>query len=124
MKFTDLPNLGQPLDGGIFAGITTRQDGAHCAVVLLPAKGKELNWKQAQAWAAKQGGELPTRQEQALLYANCKPHLEGTWHWSCETHEDDASSAWDCHFFNGYQYYDHKDTTLSAVAVRSIEIGV
>jgi len=32
-----LPPLGADLGGGKFAGLTTRKDGTHAAVVLLPA---------------------------------------------------------------------------------------
>lgn len=67
MNFAQLPALGAPLEGGVFAGLTTQPDGTHCAVVLLPAKGTDLNWEAAKAWAAEQGGELPSRPVAALL---------------------------------------------------------
>ena len=66
MKFQDLPKLGEQLDGGIFAGIITNPDGTHCAVVGLPGEGRDLNWSDAKAWAAAQGGELPSRPVQTL----------------------------------------------------------
>jgi hypothetical protein len=69
-------------------------------------------------WASTVCGVLPTRQEQALLYANCKPHLQPEWHWSSETHESDASFAWYCYFCIGLQDYDRKSIEGSAVAVR------
>ena len=108
------------------------QPGEHYAGVVLDAEGKvthhlvlmaqkptdKLNWQDAMDWATSAGGHLPTRQEQTLLYANCKPHLEPVWHWSCESHEEDASCAGLCHFFNGYQPYNHKSDVCAAVAVR------
>ena len=54
-------------------------------------------------WAFSVVGALPTRHEQALLYANCKSHLKPKWHWSSETHEEDASYAWGCDFDYGTQ---------------------
>ena len=116
-----LPALGAPLDGGIFAGITTQADGTHCAVVLLPAQGTDLGWQAAKAWAADQGGELPSRPVAALLFANVKAQLRPKWHWTAD--EDDASSAWGCGFGDGYQYNDHKSYAGGAVAVRLIHLA-
>lgn len=33
----------------------------HYAIVGLPGEGRDLNWSDAKAWAAEQGGELPSR---------------------------------------------------------------
>ena len=121
MSITDLPALGQPLDGGVFAGIITRQDGTHCAVVLLPDNGTDLTWAKAKTWAKKQGGELPSRPVAALLFANIKASLQPKWHWTSE--EYDASYAWGCYFDGGGQYVDRKSFEGSAVAVRYITIG-
>jgi len=121
MSITDLPAIGQPLDGGTFAGLITKPDGAHCAVVLLPDNGTDLTWAKAKAWAKKQGGELPSRPVAALLFANCKPRLQPRWHWTSE--EYDASYAWYCGFSNGNQSYSRKSFVGSAVAVRYIKIG-
>ena len=115
-----LPKLGEELDGGTFAGVISKKDGTHCAVVLLPAKGEELTWKKAIAWAEKQGGELPTRPIAALLFANVKDKLQPGWHWTSE--EDDASYAWLCYFYNGGQSNLHKSYEGSAVAVRCIPL--
>lgn len=121
MSITDLPALGQPLDGGTFAGLITTPDGTHCAVVLLPGNGTDLTWAKAKAWAKKQGGELPSRPVAALLFANCKPHLQPRWHWTSE--EFDASYAWFCFFDDGSPGINHKGFDGSAVAVRYIKIG-
>ena len=120
MSITDLPALGQPLDGGVFAGIITRQDGTHCAVVLLPDNGTDLTWAKAKTWAKQQGGELPSRPVAALLFAN-KANLKPKWHWTSE--EYDASYAWLCSFSVGTQYYTLKCFEGSAVAVRLIPIS-
>ncbi len=93
-------------------------------LVLLPNRPESrLNWGDAKAWAESVGGQLPDRQEQALLFANCKPHLQSGWHWSCQEHEEDASYAWGCYFLNGYQSRDLKSFEGSAVAVRLIPIS-
>jgi hypothetical protein len=120
LTLSSLPTLGAPLDGGTFAGLTTKKDGAHCAVVLLPEQAEGLTWKKAMNWAAKQGGELPSRPVAALLFANSKSQLKPTWHWTSD--EDDASYAWVCLFYNGIQIHDRKSYEGSAVAVRLIHL--
>ena len=108
--------------GERYAGIVIDEDGdpEHHLILMAQRPDKKLNWQAAMDWASSVGGSLPSRQEQALLYANCKPHLKPDWHWSSQTHEDDASYAWYCHFSYGTQYDGHKFTELAAVAVRRI----
>ena len=113
--------------GEHYAGAVLDKAGQHKHhLVLLSARpASRLNWQEAMDWAkgnlvAAAGGHLPTRQELALLYANCKPHLEPTWHWSCETNEEDASFAWHCYFSLGLQLSFHKSYEGSVVAVRRV----
>ena len=120
ISFSNLPTLGADLDGGTFAGLTTRKDGTHCAVVLLPEQSEKLTWKKAMNLAEKLGAELPSRPVAALLFANVKSLLKPTWHWTSE--EDDASYAWNCGFLNGYQYGNRKSYEGGAVAVRLIPL--
>ena len=75
----------------------------HHLVLMAPRPDGDLRWQGAMDWAFSVVGALPTRQEQALLYANCKSHLKPKWHWSSETHEEDASYAWGCDFDYGTQ---------------------
>ncbi len=119
LSFATLPTLGADLEGGTFAGITTRKDGTHCAVILLPEKARDLTWKKAVAWATKQGGELPTRPVAALLFANVKDKLTPAWHWTSD--EYDASYAWSCGFNSG-QGFNLKSYEGGAVAVRLIPL--
>lgn len=117
------PEVEIPLfPGERYAGAVLNETGhfQHHLVLMAARPEGKLVWQAAMDWAASVGGELPNRQEQALLYANCKPHLKPEWHWSSETHEDDASYAWNCYFFNGGQYIFHKSYECSAVAVRRI----
>ena len=120
MKFSKLPALNTPLDGGTFAGVITKPDGTHHAVVLLPAKGEDLTWKDAKAWAKEQGGELPSRPIAAMLFANVQSALTPEWHWTAD--ELNASYAWGCFFDFGGQDDTRKDHELPAVAVRLIEL--
>lgn len=108
--------------GERYAGAVLDADGKvqHHLVLMPQRPDGKLNWQAAMEWAESIGGAIPTRQEQALLYANCKPHLTPAWHWSSETYEDDASYAWNCDFFFGSQHYDHKSFEGGAVAVRRV----
>ena len=108
--------------GEHYAGAVLDESGhlIHHLVLMAQRPTDKLNWQAAMDWAEEVGGTLPTRQEQALLFANCKPHLQPAWHWSSEAHEDDASSAWGCYFGYGYQDSSLKRYEGSAVAVRLI----
>ena len=108
--------------GERYGGAVLNETGhiQHHLVLMAARPEGKLQWQAAMDWAASVGGELPNRQEQALLYTNCKPHLQPVWHWSSETHEDDASYAWLCFFGNGGQSYYLKSYEGSAVAVRRI----
>lgn len=92
----------------------------HHLVLMAPRSENKLKWQSACDWAESMGGDLPDRQEQALLYANCKPHLKPEWHWSSETHEDDASYAWGCNFSYGCQGNHRKSYRGAAVLVRRV----
>ena len=106
--------------GERYAGAVLDEYGQHKHhLILLPQRpGKRLAWQSAMDWAASVGGTLPDRQEQALLFANCKPHLTPAWHWSSQPYDGDASCAWYCHFLSGDRTYNHKSYEGSAVAVR------
>lgn len=122
LTLSQLPALGEPLDGGAFAGITTKPDGTHVAVVLLPERGEDMNYDQAVAWAEEQGAQLPTRPVAALLFSNVQPLLQPRWHWCLET--EGASFAWLCSFHFGGQYSGPPNFKGSAVAVRLIPLAV
>ncbi len=89
--------------------------------ILLPARPpKRAPWQAQMDWAASVGGHLPDRQEQPLLYANCKDALPPAWCWSGQEHEKDASYAWLCFFNYGHEYCTRKSYEGSAVAVRRL----
>jgi hypothetical protein len=123
IKFEELTIVLAPCER--YAGIVLDEAGQpmHHLILSTLQPPKKLNWQDAGDWA-KRIGALPTRQELSLLFANCKPHLQPVWHWSSETHEDDASYAWGCDFAHGYFYYHHKSYEGSAVAVRRIPFAL
>jgi hypothetical protein len=111
-------------DGEHYAGAALGADGSvtHHLVLMAEKPASRLDWQAAMDWAASVGGVLPTRQEQALLFANCKPYLEADWHWSSQTHETDASYAWLCGFASGNQTSSVKSYAGCARAVRRLTV--
>lgn len=121
VSLIDLPEVGQPLGNGIFAGLTTHA-GQHCAIVLLADKPPtRLPWRKAMDWAESVGGQLPTRPMAAQLFAAVRTHLDPSWHWTADM--DGASYAWSCYFTNGHQFSHHKSAEGGARAVRLIPIA-
>jgi hypothetical protein len=109
-------------EGEHYAGAVLDEHGEvkHHLVLMAEKPTTKLEWRAAVDWAASVGGELPTRQEQALLFANCKPHMQADWHWSGEMYESDASYAWSCDFDYGGQYSTRKSYEGCARAVRRV----
>lgn len=106
-------------EGEHYAGLVLKADGTPSHhLILLPGEGEDLQWTAAVEWAEKAGGALPTRQEQALLYANLKDQFKPEWYWSGEEHED-GSYAWYQDFDSGGQYVRKYDV-LRARAVRRL----
>lgn len=113
----------QLANGEHYAGLVLNADGKPSHhVILLPGDDGDLTFEQAKEWAAKQGGELPSRQEQSLLFANLKGKFEGTWYWSGQQHETESGWAWCQYFYYGDQYYYFEDSELRARAVRRLVI--
>lgn len=105
--------------GERYAGLVLDAEGyASHHLVLLPSQAESVNWTAAKDWAASAGGELPTRQEQSLLFANLKSEFMPRWYWSAEEYEDDSSYAWSQGFVYGTQDNDVKSFEGHARAVR------
>ena len=109
--------------GEEYAGVIIGKDGAPSHhLILLPGDQDDITWNDATKWAAEIGGELPSRREQALLYANLKEQFEGTWYWSGEQHASLSAFAWSQPFDVGTQYCTSKNDELRARAVCRLEI--
>jgi hypothetical protein len=110
-------------DGEHYAGLILADDGTPSHhLVLLPGDNDDAKWQAAVDWAKSIGGELPSRREQSLLYANCKPQFQQDWYWSSELHASDAQYAWCQDFHDGYQYGTRVNFTCRARAVRRLPI--
>ena len=113
--------------GEHYAGLVIGKDGEPSYhLVLLPGQADDITWEKAMEWASKQGGDsvasLPTRREQALLYANLKEEFEERAYWSCEAHESESGWAWYQYFGSGYQNDYRKHHEFRARAVRRLPI--
>ena len=113
--------------GEHYAGLVIGKDGEPSYhLVLLPGQADDITWDKAMEWAGNQGGDsvasLPTRREQALLYANLKEEFEERAYWSCEAHESESGWAWYQNFNNGNQNNNNRNNELRARAVRRLPI--
>lgn len=109
--------------GEKYAGIITGKDGApDHHLILLPGEAEGATFAGAQEFAKLAGGDLPTRREQSLLFANCKEEFQPRWYWSGEQHATDSDYAWVQHFNHGFQHLWLKVYGYRARAVRRIPI--
>lgn len=113
-----LPALAK---GEHYAGIILENGRPALHLVLLPGK-TQGPWAECVEWAKKQGGELPSRREQSLLFANAKEHFEERWYWSGEQRAGAAGCAWSQGFGNGAQDCGGVSLTYRARAVRRVVI--
>ena len=111
------------LPGERYAGIVLGHDAeASYHLILLPGDAEGLTHKAALKWAADTGGELPSRREQTLLYANLKSEFKESWYWSAQLHKSDPDYAWSQSFFSGIQLINSRNHAFRARAVRRLII--
>ncbi len=91
-------------------------------LILLPGSANDVTHEAATEWAASIGGDLPTRSEQALLFANLKDQFEKAAYWAAPRHESAPDFAWYQHFDHGRQLGYHRHLPLRARAVRRLII--
>jgi hypothetical protein len=70
--------------GERYAGLILGDDGKPSHHLVLLPGDFEATWNDAKKLAEKAGGELPTRREQSLLFANLKDEFKAEWYWSGE----------------------------------------
>ncbi|WP_211278141.1 hypothetical protein, partial [Oceanospirillum multiglobuliferum] len=104
----------------IYIGLIGSKDGNAQHIILLPGDNGEAPWAGQMAWAKSIGGDLPTRVEQAMLWANHRDQFERDWYWSSEEREGYSGWAWYQGFDYGYQDRDLQITRLRARAVRRL----
>lgn len=116
----ELPAIGADYEGGKFAGVTL--DGDQLALLVLLAGDFNGTWAEAKDWADKEGGVLPSRHDQLVLFKNLKAEFKGEWYWSSEQHAGGADYAWGQGFSDGGQYCNDVSYRIRARAVRRIPI--
>lgn len=108
--------------GERYAGLLLDDDGAPLHhLILLPEDVDDMDWDAAKAWAQANGCELPTRREQALLYANLKSEFQSTWYWSSETSA--SASACAQSFYDGNQNLRRQYLEFRVRAVRRVPVS-
>ncbi|MDQ1922431.1 DUF1566 domain-containing protein [Massilia pseudoviolaceinigra] len=109
--------------GEHYAGLILGKDNCRDHhLVLLPDELEEVPWGLARDWALQCGGELPTRRELALLYANLREHFQRMWYWSCETQEPRAHLVWGQNFTSGIQTMYGRPFRGRARAIRRLPV--
>jgi hypothetical protein len=108
--------------GERYAGLIVGDDAPDHHLILLPGEAESFGWEDANKWAQEQGGELPTRREQSLLFANLKGEFQSAWYWSGQQHETNSGWAWFQRFSSGLQSISGKSSHCRARAVRRLVI--
>jgi hypothetical protein len=110
--------------GERYAGLILGKNGeADYHLILLTGEVESVNWEDAGKWAKDLGGDLPTRREQSLLFANLKSEFQSAWYWSNQTYETNSGYAWCQGFGYGTQGNNGKDTSdCRARAVRRLPV--
>ena len=115
-------NIPELADGEIYIGAIGDAAGNLHHVILLPGDNDDATWSAQMAWAESIGGDLPTRIEQAMLWANHRDQFKKDLYWSNETHHERDKLAWCQHFDYGSQNGLRKDGEPRARAVRRLPI--
>ncbi len=110
-------------EGEFYAGVILGKEGKpDHHLVLLPGEAQEVSWSAAREWAQGTGGELPTRRELALLYANLREQFERVWYWSSEPQEPRAQLVWGQNFTSGIQTMYGRPFRGRARAIRRLQV--
>lgn len=117
-------NLPQLNEGEHLAGLCMIDGKPNHWLILLPAApDKDLTWQEAIDWAKSVGGELPSRFEAAMIFANLRDKVDlDNWHWTATPYAGDERFAWMRGFYDGSQFYYLKDGAYRAVAVRRVPV--
>ena len=115
-------NLPKLADGEIYVGAIGDALGNLYHVILLPGDNDYATHGSQLEWAKSIGGDLPSRIEQAMLWANHRDQFKKDWYWSNETHHAESGWAWCQTFLEGYQGDDVRYSELRARAVLRLPI--
>ena len=119
IKSITLPELHA---GETYIGSIGDAEGNVQHVILLPGDNDDASWQEQMDWAKSIGGDLPSRVEQAMLYANHRDQFKKDWYWSNTLYEPDSGYAWSQGFYDGGQDGDDLSASLRARAVRRLPV--
>ncbi len=119
MQQLQIPPLSE---GEVYVGAIGDKNGDFHHVILLPGDNDDATFAQQLEWAKSIGGDLPTRIEQAMLWAGFRDQFKPEWYWSNETHHRESGWAWFQYFSFGNQGYYPTSYELRARAVRRLSI--
>ena len=116
-------NLPELAEGETYVGCIGDALGNLHHVILLPGDNDDATHKSQLEWAKSIGGDLPSRIEQAMLWANHRDQFKKDWYWSNETHHSESGWAWYQSFDYGTQgdYYERNEFRARAVRRLVIE---
>jgi hypothetical protein len=108
-------------EGELYAGLILGKGGApDHHLILLPGDAEDVTWAAARQWASLAGGDLPTRRELSLLFANLKEQFHKVWYWSSEQSELRSQLVWGQNFTSGIQTMYGRPFHGRARAVRRV----
>jgi len=111
-------------EGETYAGLILGKNGEpDYHLVLLADEASDVSWPTAGEWAGDHAGELPTRRELALLFANLRESFDRAWYWSSEQHETRAQLVWGQNFASGIQTVYGRPFRGHARAIRRVGGG-
>jgi hypothetical protein len=109
-------------EGEVYVGAISDKNGDFYHVVLLQGDNDDATFDAQLAWAKSIGGDLPTRVEQAMLWAGFRDQFQKDWYWSNETHHRESGWAWYQLFSYGDQLSSDESSHCRARAVRRLPI--
>lgn len=108
----------------LFAGLILGKEGERdYHVVLLPGEVVDAGWAAATSWARELGGELPSRRELSLLFANLREEFQREWYWSREPQTGHPHLVWGQNFASGIQTVYGRAYRGHARAIRRIPVN-
>ena len=115
-------NLPELSEGESYVGCIGDALGNLYHVILLPGDNDDDTHEAQLEWAKSIGGDLPTRIEQAMLWANHRDQFKKDWYWSNEVHHAESGWAWYQDFYYGSQDIRYHSHEIRARAVRRVKV--
>jgi uncharacterized protein DUF1566 len=116
----------------LVTGAQSYSDGPANTAAMAKAGSALAKWVRGLKIGGHKDWYLPSRLEALVLFGELRSlkafepdqpdGIARDWYWTSTQYAGDEGYAWCQNFFNGSQYYDHKNTQLRARAVRRVAI--